>query len=72
MDYREKTKAANSFTKFVREVLARLKAFFEKIIGKKSVAEESQIMAKQAELKSIWEKTKSLEKRISLHGNCYV
>lgn len=46
--YAQNEKAANSFNKFVREVLNRLKAFFEKIIGKKSIAEESQLMAKQS------------------------
>lgn len=46
--YAKNEKAANSFTKYVREVLNRLKQFFEKIIGKKSVAEESQLMAKQS------------------------
>lgn len=46
--YAQNEKAANSFTKYVREVLNRLKAFFEKIIGKKSIAEESQLMAKQS------------------------
>lgn len=46
--YAQNEKAANSFNRFVREVLARLKAFFEKIIGKKSVSAESQIMAKQS------------------------
>lgn len=46
--YAKNEKAANSFTKYVREVLNRLKQFFEKIIGKKSIAEESQLMAKQS------------------------
>lgn len=46
--YAKNEKAANSFTKYVREVLNRLKQFFEKIIGKKSIAEESQFMAKQS------------------------
>ncbi len=46
--YAQNEKAANSFNKFVREVLNRLKAFFEKIIGKKSESAESQIMAKQS------------------------
>lgn len=46
--YAKNEKAANSFTKYVREVLNRLKQFFEKIIGKKSISEESQLMAKQS------------------------
>ena len=46
--YEQNEKAANSFTKFVREVLARLKAFFETIINKKSGTAESMLMAKQS------------------------
>ena len=46
--YAQNEKAANSFTKYVREVLNRLKQFFEKIIGTKSQSDPSKIMAKQS------------------------